>query len=172
MSNADTSDARIAALSWQVSEGLRRTSAYSVLFNEAVAERVGLNATDLRCLDFIGREGPLTPGRLAELTSLTTGAITGIVDKLEQRGFVERRPDPHDRRRVIVSARPDAPAGVGPLFASLAEAMEQLCSRYSAEDLETIVDFVEQLEPIMRDETAKMRAGQRQEQSGNAAGSS
>lgn len=159
MSNAESRDARIAELSWRVSDGLRRTSAYSVLFNQAVAERVGLNATDLRCLGLIGRLGPLTPGRLAELTSLTTGAITGIVDRLEQRGFVERRPDPDDRRRVIVSATQDAPSRIRPLFASLAVAMEELCSRYSPEDLEAIVDFVERLEPIMREETAKARAG-------------
>jgi DNA-binding MarR family transcriptional regulator len=140
---------------------LRRSSAYSVLFNEAVADCVGLNATDLRCLDIIGRLGPLTPGRLAELTSLTTGAITGVVDKLERRGFVARRPDPDDRRRVIVSALPEARETISPLFEPLSQAMDALCRRYSAAELATIVDFVEQLEPIMREETARVRAGER-----------
>ena len=160
MSNTDDKNDRMVELAIRVNEGLRRTSAYSVLFNEAVANQVGLNATDLRCLDFIFRHGPITPGRLAQLTSLTTGAITGIVDKLEARGFVERQPDPDDRRRVIVTVLPAAGIAVRPLFASLGEATMALCSQYSADDLATIVDFVERLEPIMQDETAKVRAGQ------------
>lgn len=159
MSNADSQCDRIVELSEQVSEGLRRSSAYSVLFNQAVAERAGLNATDLRCLDFVFRRGPLSPGELAQLTSLTTGAITGILDRLEERGFVERRPDPNDRRRVNVAVLPEAGQVVGPLFASLGQAMMELCGQYSEDDLATIVDFVERLEPIMQAETAKVRAG-------------
>jgi DNA-binding MarR family transcriptional regulator len=157
----DARDA-VANLAAQVSDGLRRVSAYSVLFNQAIAERLGINATDLRCLDIISRAGPLTAGRLAELTSLTTGAITGVIDRLEQAGFAERKPDPTDRRRVIVGVVPGAMKRVGPLFAPLGEAMIEFCSRYSAEELATIVDFVTGLEPIMREETARVRAGMRE----------
>jgi DNA-binding MarR family transcriptional regulator len=152
----------ISELAFQVSEGLRRTSAYSVLFNQAIAERLGINATDLRCLGMIGGEGPMTAGRLAELTSLTTGAITGVIDRLEEAGLAERRPDPTDRRRVIVVAAPDAMRRVGPLFDSLAQAIAEYCSQFTAEQLAAIVDFVNGLEPIMREETAKVRAGMRE----------
>ena len=81
-----------------------------------------------------------------------------MTERISRRGFVERRPDPDDRRRVIVSTRPEARQHVAPLFDSLATAMDELCRQYSVEDLETIVDFVERLEPIMREETAKARA--------------
>lgn len=161
MSSADKREDQITELALRVNEGLRRTSAHSVLFNQAVADQVGLNATDLRCLDIIGRLAPITPGQLAKHTSLTTGAITGILDRLERRGFVERRPDPSDRRRVIVSALPEAFKTLGPHFASLGEAMFELCRSYSPEELAIIVDFVERLEPIMQAETAKVRQRER-----------
>lgn len=161
MSSQEEKTDQIAELAMRVSEGLRRVSAYSVLFNQAVADQVGLNATDLRCLDLIGRMGPVTPGQLAKLTSLTSGAITGILDRLERRGFVARQPDPSDRRRVIVSTTPVAFQTVGPLFMSLAAAMDELCRNYSPEELAIIVDFVERLEPVMQAETAKVRERER-----------
>ena len=74
-----------------VKEQLARNGALSVLFSEAVAERAGINATDLESLDFLRREGPMTAGRLAELTGLSTGgAITALIDRLEKAGFVRR----------------------------------------------------------------------------------
>jgi DNA-binding transcriptional ArsR family regulator len=80
----------------------REVSARMVMFHQAIAERLGLNATDHKALDLLGRAGPITAGELAELTGLTTGAITGIIDRLEKAGFVRRENDPKDRRRVII----------------------------------------------------------------------
>ena len=91
-----------AATEAALDQALRDTSAQSVLFSQAVADRVGISPTDLETLDILVRSGPMTAGRLAELTGLTTGAITGLVDRLERRGYAHREPHPTDRRSVIV----------------------------------------------------------------------
>ena len=78
-----------------------------VLYHEAIADRLGLSATEWKCLGLLRKSGPITAGRLAELTGLTTGAITGIVDRLERAGRARRASDPHDRRRVIIEVIPD-----------------------------------------------------------------
>ena len=91
------------------------------MFHQAVAECVGLNVTDHKCLDVLVRSGPMTAGQLAQLTGLTTGAVTGVLDRLERAGFVRRQSDPSDRRRVI--AQPlieQAERKIAPLFAGLA----------------------------------------------------
>src|SRR5574342_463312 len=80
---------------------LRDVSGQGVLYSQAVAERLRINSTDLECLDHISR-GPVTAGRLAELTGLTTGAITGVIDRLERIGLVRREHDPDDRRKPLV----------------------------------------------------------------------
>src|SRR5690349_6128631 len=82
----------------------RELSARTVLFHQAVAERLGIGSTDHKCLDIAARastDQPLTAGQLAELTGLTTGAITGVLDRLEKAGFIRREKHPHDRRQVV-----------------------------------------------------------------------
>jgi DNA-binding MarR family transcriptional regulator len=139
-------------------EELRNTSATSVLFSQVVAEQVGLNPTALECLDILGRSGPITAGRLAELTGLTTGAITGVVDRLEASGYARRERDTRDRRRVIV--RPlleKAGHDLGPYFAPLLQATTDLCSQYSDEDLAVIYDFVTRANATVHEETMRLR---------------
>ena len=86
----------------------------------------------------------MTAGRLAELSGLTTGAITGVINRLEQAGFVRREQDPTDRRRVIVHAVPDSAAArkAAKFFEGMANASVALCDRYSDADLALILDFV------------------------------
>src|SRR4051794_40723373 len=86
----------------------REFSAAIVLFHEAVGRQLGLSATERKILDILDRLGPVTAGRLAEHSGLTTGAITGIVDRLVRAGFVVREPNPDDRRSVIVRPLPSA----------------------------------------------------------------
>lgn len=136
----------------------RELSAWTVMFHQAIAERVGLNASEHKCLDLVLRYGPMTAGQLAELTGLTTGAITGVVDRLEAAGFVQRQNDPSDRRRVII--RPDvkkAEREIGPLFESIARATDELASRYSERELALINQFVAECIRILRQETLKLR---------------
>jgi len=136
----------------------RELSTRTVLLHQAIAERLGLNATDHKALDFLCRAGPLTAGQLAERTGLTTGAITGIIDRLEKAGFARRESDPSDRRRVIIQPRMEKIThDLAPLFDSLARAMDELCARYSDQELVLIRDFMTRTIAILQEETAKLR---------------
>ena len=124
----------------------RRSSTRTVVFHAAIAERLGLNPSDHKCADLIMNEtGPVTAGRLAELTGLSTGAITGVIDRLERAGFVARAPDPQDRRRVVIVSCPErrAPAFRN-LFAPMVEGMIALCADYTDEELALVLDFMRQ----------------------------
>src|ERR1700734_2618292 len=85
---------------------MRDASGQGVMYSAVVAERLGINSTDLECLDHVVLRGPISAGALAEATGLTTGAITGVIDRLERAGFARREPDPEDRRKVLVRAEP------------------------------------------------------------------
>jgi DNA-binding MarR family transcriptional regulator len=135
---------------------LRQMVAGTVLFQHAVAERLGINVTDLHCANLLDL-GPLTAGQLAELTGLSTGAITGVVDRLERAGYVRRERDPDDRRRVIVRPLPEQARAAAPLFASMGKAMAELTARYSDGELAVILDFTARTTPVIRAEIAKLR---------------
>src|SRR5262245_47207006 len=129
------------------------------MFHQAVADRLGMNVTDHKCADILSRTGPATAGELAERTGLTTGAITGVIDRLEKAGFVRRARDPGDRRRVIIEPvvkRMDRV--IGPLFESMARSSAQLCARYSTEELAVIRDFTGRACEMADEETRKLRA--------------
>jgi DNA-binding MarR family transcriptional regulator len=83
---------------------MREVTGLSVLYSQAMASRLGINSTDLECLDLVSFGSEVTAGALAEKTGLTTGAITTAIDRLERAGFVRRRRDDADRRKVIVAA--------------------------------------------------------------------
>jgi DNA-binding MarR family transcriptional regulator len=124
-----------------IREAASRTGARFILFHQAMAERLGLNLIDLRCLTLAQGEEDMTPGKFAELTGLTTGAITGVIDRLEKARLVKRERDPHDRRRVIVRLLPGRKAEIDALFAPLGKAMHQALEPYSDEQLALILDF-------------------------------
>jgi DNA-binding MarR family transcriptional regulator len=120
----------------------RRLSAATIMFHQAVADRLGLNITDHKCLDLVLLNGPMTAGALAEATGMTTGAITAALDRLERAGFVQRADDPSDRRKVLVRVIPDRLAEVCQIFEPLAAFQEELASRYDDTVLAGIVDFL------------------------------
>ncbi|HEU5379898.1 MAG TPA: MarR family transcriptional regulator [Ktedonobacteraceae bacterium] len=133
----------------------RELSTAVVLFHQAVAERVGLSATDLKCLDLLDRMGPLTAGQLAELVGLTGGAITAMIDRLEAGGFVQRERDSTDRRRVFIKAAQDH--ALARFYEPLQQAMrEELAERYSPEVLAMIEDFLRRTIHILRQQTQKL----------------
>ena len=105
-----------AALMQELENALRRSSAQGVIFGQTVANTVGISGSDLECLDFLNLEGRVTAGRLAEVTGLTTGAITGVVDRLEKAGLVRRERDPDDRRKVFIATVPENIAKVGRFY--------------------------------------------------------
>jgi DNA-binding MarR family transcriptional regulator len=130
----------------------------AIMFHQAVADRLGLNPTDHKCLDLVHRAGGATAGDLADWTELTTGAVTGVIDRLERAGFVRREEHPGDRRKVVVRVIPERLPEVGRLFASLAEAMTALCGCYSEAELRVIVDYLTRSAELFRRETRLLRS--------------
>ena len=140
-------------------------STWTVMFHQAASLRMGLNPTDGKCLSVLRETGPITAGELAQVIGLTPGAVTGVIDRLEKRGFVRRAADPHDRRRVIVEPIPDATqtAELGAIFGPLAAATKQeFFDRYSDEELAVVLDFVRRGAMLMKAQTARIQEDRRE----------
>lgn len=153
-----SSDDPRTELKTDVLQASRRVGSQAALFSLAVAERLGLAGTDVECLDRLLVEGRLTVGRLAELTGLTTGSATRMVDRLQQAGYVKRVADPADRRRVLVEAVAGVDAKLGALHDSLRKAQTDLIERYDDVQLRLLADYLRDLDGAMLVETQKMRA--------------
>lgn len=137
---------------------MRVFSSQSVLYTTAAADALGVSLTDLLCAGILSVTGPVTAGRLAELTGLTTGAITGVIDRMEKAGYARREPDPSDRRRVIVQLVPETlERESAPVFAPMLAASDGVMAGYSDQELATITDFINRSIPILREETAELR---------------
>lgn len=121
---------------------VRRSQSATDRYDQAVADALGLNRTDMRCLDVLGRVGQLSAGQLAEATGLTTGAMTTALDRLERIGYVQRVRDLHDRRRVLVEVTPRAESEAGRFYVEHAAMGERLYHRYSTDELELLLNFV------------------------------
>lgn len=136
----------------------RKLSTQTVFLHQLIASKLGVNATDTRCLELISRaeETPVTAGYLARATGLTTGAVTGILDRLEAAGLVARLRDSDDRRRVLVQITPGAAERVGPLYEGLGDAVMKLTAGYSKEELELISDFLENNLAILHDQINRL----------------
>lgn len=121
----------------------RELSARTILFHQAIASLAGVAVTDLKCLDYIGRNDRTTAGDLARLTGLTTGSITAAIDRLEAAGLAHRVRDTNDRRKVFLQAQQSpAMAKILPLYEALAADMTGLLKRYSTPELTVIEDFL------------------------------
>jgi len=140
---------------------MRRTGSTLQLLGQLAAERIGVNATDLNCLNLVALarpEDPMTAGELARQTGLTTASITGVLDRLEEGGFVRRERDPKDRRRVSVKLNPGPGlAGIGPTFGPLVMAWRAAAASYSDEDLRLLVEFQGRFLGIVRDQLDRLR---------------
>ena len=113
-----------------------------VLHNQAVAQQLGLGGSDSQFLSLLGMHGPLTPGRLAELTGLTTGTVTGVIDRLERGGYVRRERDATDRRKVLVTQVPEAVAAIARHYREHGEHLDAVLGRRDAAQLRVIADFL------------------------------
>jgi DNA-binding MarR family transcriptional regulator len=109
--------------------------------DDAVAGRLGVNATDHRCLDILDQRGPMTAGALAEALGLSRSAVTTVLDRLEQRRYVRRGPNPDDRRQVVVALTPLLYRRARELYGDGNEVVAML-GRYSVDDLALLRDFV------------------------------
>jgi DNA-binding MarR family transcriptional regulator len=132
----------------------------TVLFQQAVADRLGLNTTDLMCLSFLNDAEPLTAGQLAEATGLTTGSVTVMIDRLEKAGYAQREKDSTDRRRVIVRPLTERiERDIAPLYASLGEAWGRAIERYSTQELGVILDMLTRSVVLLQEQTVALRFG-------------
>lgn len=136
----------------------RENSAANVLLHAAIAERAGLTATDTKTIDTLMRLGPVTAGEVAKYTGLATASVTSLIDRLEKKGFVRRVRDPYDRRRVMVEPVHERLAGGESVFGSIRKGFANLLERYSDEQLETILDFVQRSSKRAREITAAFTA--------------
>jgi DNA-binding MarR family transcriptional regulator len=137
---------------------MRESSAQGVLFSHAVAARVGIASSDLECLDIILLSQRAAPGDLAKATGLTTGAMTGVLDRLEQAGFVQRQRDAVDRRKVWITALPEVERQIAPLFQALAAAIDAVLADYDTATLETLEEFYQRARQVLVQETEKLQA--------------
>jgi DNA-binding MarR family transcriptional regulator len=136
-----------ADLEEAVRHGLRAFMTRAVVFNHEVAERTGLNLTDLQCLGLLQLHGPMSAGALARSTGLTTSAITTAVDRLERGGYASREHDAADRRRVIVKLdEKRLEDKILPLYAAKAAGQKGVLARFGDEELAIVRDFLRGLE--------------------------
>src|SRR6516165_9712274 len=138
------SEERRATLLAELARELRQFSGLSASYFRAAAARSGMTATDMQVIDSLATTGPTTAGQLADLTGLTTGAITGMLNRLEEAGVVRRERDPDDGRRVIVRLAPrkDEMHEVGSMFDSSLEAWKETASRYNDEQIALLLEFL------------------------------
>src|SRR5580704_17201217 len=135
---------------------VRRSQNATDRFDQAVGEALGLNRTDMRCLDLIHREGSVSAGALAEATGLTTGAITTVLDRLERAGYARRVRDTSDRRRVLVELAPDLADASPSFYAPHIAHSERLYQRYNREQLELLLEFVREGRELNQREAARL----------------
>lgn len=139
---------------------LHRDLATAVIaFHEAGARRLGMTAAERKCAGIIAELGNATPKQLAGATGLSTGAITGIVDRLERAGYAKRVPNPADRRSVIVQPRNTEKLGREslPIFAALTEAMNGLRAEYSKEERALVLRHLENTIAVLREQTQRLQ---------------
>ena len=140
-----------------VLRSLRRVNLQGSFLGQTVAIRFGLSESDIETLEQLIDMGATTAGRLSEITGLTSGAVTRVIDRLEQAGYVRRIPDPADRRRVIVEVVPERVASIQSTLDRVSSASAKEIGRYTDAQLNLIADFLTKMEAITRDEATALR---------------
>jgi len=139
----------------------RRYIASYALFNQAVADHLGLHPTDLQCLNLLTLErGPVTSGRIAEMTGLTTGSATRLVDRLEKAGYVVRERDVQDRRRVLVATVPERIAEFGRMWDRLGGGWSALFEELDDAELAVVIGHMRRTVEFGAQQVARLRAGE------------
>jgi DNA-binding MarR family transcriptional regulator len=159
MANTKSSGGSVRKLRPSTENPGREFSNATVFFHEAVAAHLGMNAGEWRCYGLLKQHGPMTAGRLAELSGFTTGAITGIADRLEKAGYVKRQPNPEDRRSLILHPLrlEEINAKTDPIFASLGKAMSEVAKNYTGQELAAVMDYFRRTIEVLHKETVKLK---------------
>ncbi len=143
--------AHVTDFGWELSTAI-------VLFHEAIARKLGLNAAEHKALGLIIRNGPMPAGALAPLLGVGASAVTGIVDRLERAGYVTRDVDPADRRRVLVSAAPEKAPDLTGIFERLGHDMWAFMAKYGEQERAVIQDYVTNTIRVVNDQIALLVA--------------
>lgn len=142
----------MADLGWELSTAV-------VMFHEAIARRLGLNAAEHKALGLIMRSGPLPTGALAPQLGVRASAVTGIIDRLERAGYVQRQADPADRRRVLIAANPARTPDLTGIFAELGREMGAFMSRYDEREMAAVVDYINNTIRVLKAQTERLNRG-------------
>ncbi len=147
------------ALIEQFFQEISRQSTWTVIYHQALAVKMGLSATDLKSSAILNETGPITAGEMAEMIGLSTGAVTGVIDRLEQAGLVRRDRDPHDRRRVVIVPIHNSAMAqqIGAMFEGLSQASVELLTQYSDQEFLVILDFIRNCTELMKAQVTKLR---------------
>lgn len=137
---------------------MRASQSATARYDQAVADAIGVNRTDMRLLDLLEREGSLTAGQLAADTGLSTGAITTAIDRLERAGYARRIPDANDRRRIYVQPTDTARTIGDRYYSEHAKRAEELYHRYTEEQLELLLGFVRNSREFNEHKAAELEA--------------
>jgi DNA-binding MarR family transcriptional regulator len=126
----------------ELGEQFRISGIQDIAFDDATAASLGINRTDLNCIDIIERHGGITAGELAAESGLTTGAVTAVIDRLERAGYARRVRDDEDRRRVTVEVTPELQRAAGGLYGPMMEEWQAMMNRATTEQLGLMLDFM------------------------------
>jgi len=143
----------------ELARELRQFNGLGASFFRAAAAQIGMTVTDMQVIDILESTGPTTAGQLADLTGLTTGAITGMLNRLEEAGLVRRARDPNDGRRVIVQLErgKDEMHKIDSIFASLGQAWDEMASHYDDEQITFLLEFLKRSNALSRKEIVRVR---------------
>jgi DNA-binding MarR family transcriptional regulator len=136
----------------------KRLSTATVMFHAAIAQRMGVSITDAKCRSILLQVGPMTAGELAERVGVTTGAVTGIIDRLVNARLVRRSADRSDRRRVIVEPVSNRDKDIARLFEPMGKRIVDLAAALSEEQRRTIFEFLTKASEILEEEATRLRA--------------
>ena len=153
----------------EVAEELRLSGVTNDIADQVVADFLGLNRTDTRCLDIIERLDGVSAGRLASEAGLSTGAVTTVLDRLERAGYARRVQDPGDRRRVLVELTPAARRELQQLYAPLTNATMRQIEGYTTDEVSLVRDFMRDNRRLNEAHAERVRARRRFGQEGEAA---
>jgi MarR family transcriptional regulator, organic hydroperoxide resistance regulator len=134
-----------AQLHESVISGLRQFIAGSILYNQQVADRVGLQLSDMQCINALELMGPSTPGELARFTGLTTGGVTVMLDRLEKGGYLKREPNPRDRRSVLVRLNPAKAKKMQAFYGEINERMAILLDETPERELRSFLNVLSKM---------------------------
>lgn len=140
-------------------EAGRAHSNAAVMYHAAISARVGLSAVEEKTLDLLARSGALSAGELGELTGLAPASVTGLIDRLQRKGFARRVKDPNDGRRVYVEVEPGVEARFKPYFAAFSARLDDLYATYSDRELSVILDFLRSSAEVQREATRALAEG-------------